>query len=267
MSITSSIPVLQGDGGSVLSAHPGGLILERPHEEVTIFAEAIARVHAEGRRVAVEVRALPGVTPTVHRIEGVDEAAAVAFADAVNELLPEPAGEADGTEGVVVRGRDTVRNKRTLRRLALFSLASLALIIALAVVAGIHGDAGTAITVVFFGGIAALFMGCGGAIVLAWAGRRRKIKRGTEVIAVQTGPGWYRYKDHAGVNRSLYHSGGGVTLRVRYDPRDPADAVVPDAAVLRGLFCAFGVFIFLVGLGQIALTWSLVSDAIRGVAL
>ncbi|MBC2908069.1 hypothetical protein [Streptomyces cupreus] len=96
MSIMSPIPVLQGRDGTVLSAEQEGLVLERSGEELTIPAEAIARVHAKARSVTVELRAPLGATPSVHRIEDVSEAAATAFADAVNALLPEPTEKTDG---------------------------------------------------------------------------------------------------------------------------------------------------------------------------
>jgi hypothetical protein len=97
MSITSPIPVLQNDAGSELRSLGEELLLRHPYEEVRIPLAAIARVRAEGRQVAVELRAPADLEPTVYRMADVSGAAASVFADTVNAALPD---RADGVETV-----------------------------------------------------------------------------------------------------------------------------------------------------------------------
>ncbi|MFD3874485.1 hypothetical protein [Streptomyces sp. NPDC058623] len=106
MPITSPLPVAQGGKKTVLRSDDGALLLSRPHEELRIPLAAIERVRAEGRSVTVELTAAVGVTPAVRRVGGVSEAAARAFADAVNRALPERAEEdvvVDGSGLVITR--------------------------------------------------------------------------------------------------------------------------------------------------------------------
>ncbi|WP_405419526.1 hypothetical protein [Streptomyces erythrochromogenes] len=70
---TSSVPVLQGRGATVLTSQDG-LVLERRGEKLTIPTRAVAGVRAERIRRST-------------RIEDAAAATAVAFADAVNTLL------------------------------------------------------------------------------------------------------------------------------------------------------------------------------------
>ncbi|MFJ7272515.1 hypothetical protein ACIQV3_38795 [Streptomyces sp. NPDC099050] len=109
MPIISSIPVLLGDQGAELRAESDVLLLRRPREEVRIPLTAVARVHANGRVVAVELTAPAGTESTLYRIEGVSRAAATVFGAAVNGILPErPTGDdpVDGSTLVTVTLRD-----------------------------------------------------------------------------------------------------------------------------------------------------------------
>lgn len=85
------------------------MVLQRLHEEVRIPLAAVARVHARGRVVAVELAVPSGTKPVPYRIGGVSRASAAAFAAAMNGSLPErPAGRvpADGSALVTVTPRE-----------------------------------------------------------------------------------------------------------------------------------------------------------------
>lgn len=100
MSITfPSVPVLLGAQGTELRADASGLLLRGPREEVRIPLAAIARVHADGRAVDVELTAPAGTEPTRYRIEGVPRASATVFGEAVNGLLPEHPADDDPVDG------------------------------------------------------------------------------------------------------------------------------------------------------------------------
>ncbi|ALC24788.1 hypothetical protein ACH46N_11965 [Streptomyces pristinaespiralis] len=249
MSITPSIPVLQGRGGTVLSAEQEGLVLERPGEELTIPAVAIARVHAEARSVTVELRAPAGATPSIHRIEDVSEAAAVVFADAVNALLPERTEEVDGGALLVLRTFAKTRRQKFLRRLKWFVFGCLGGVVALCVTAGIAGVTGLAIAIVPIGAIATASLGVGVYCVWTWNRERRLLKHGITVVASRAGrPGAYLYTDSTGTTRVLSHWGVEPYVRASYDPQDPSDVLVPQAPFMRRLNITLGAFILFCGL-------------------
>lgn len=121
MSIMPSVPVLTGDGDSLLRLEDTELYLNLAHEDHRIPSAAIASVHAEHRAVAVVLTAPAGTEAAVHRIENVGQAAAVTFADTVNALLPGVAGRdltADGTALVSSKHYpvdvEKIRHKRKL---------------------------------------------------------------------------------------------------------------------------------------------------------
>ncbi|MFF5502136.1 hypothetical protein [Streptomyces roseolus] len=100
MTATPSL-VLHG-GESVLHFSGGPVTLCRPDKEHHIPLAAISFVHAEGRSLAVVLTASGANEPTIYRVTGVDEAAALAFAEAVTAALPvDPAP--DGAALVVTR--------------------------------------------------------------------------------------------------------------------------------------------------------------------
>lgn len=99
MSISSPIPVLQGDRGTELRSTGEELLLRRPDAELRIPLAAIARVHAERRDLSVELTAPSGAEPTVFRVTDVSAAAASVFADAVNAVLPERAPDEETLDG------------------------------------------------------------------------------------------------------------------------------------------------------------------------
>ncbi|MFE5792464.1 hypothetical protein ACFQ8C_07775 [Streptomyces sp. NPDC056503] len=88
--------VLRG-GESVLRFAGGPVTLHRPDKEHHIPLAAISFVHAEGRSVAIVLTASGTNEPTIYRVTDVDEAAALAFGEAVTAALPaDPAP--DGAE-------------------------------------------------------------------------------------------------------------------------------------------------------------------------
>jgi hypothetical protein len=265
MSITPSIPVLQGRGGTVLSTEQEGLVLERPGEELTIPTRAIARVYAEARSVTVELRAPVGATPSVHRIEDVSEAAAVVFVDAVNALLPEQTEEVDGSALVVLRTFARTRRQKFLRRLKWFVFSCLGGVVALSVTAGIAGDVPIAITVVPFGFIGTLGIGVGVYCVGTWNRERRLLRHGVTVVASQANrPGAYLYTDSTGTTRVLSHMGFEPFVRASYDPREPSDVLVPQAPFMRRLNLCLGVFILFCGLNGAGLAIWMTVMAVLG---
>ncbi|MEU9863121.1 hypothetical protein AB0D99_19850 [Streptomyces sp. NPDC047971] len=94
-----SVPVLRGAQGAELRSEPAGLLLRGPRGEVRIPLAAVARVHADGRAVAIELTAPAGTEPTRYRIEGVPRASATVFGEAVNGLLPERPADEDPVDG------------------------------------------------------------------------------------------------------------------------------------------------------------------------
>ncbi|MFE9773564.1 hypothetical protein ACFYOV_18215 [Streptomyces sp. NPDC005931] len=265
MSIMPPIPVLQGRDGTVLSAEQEGLVLERPGEELTIPAKAIARIHAEVRSVTVELRAPSGATPSVHRIEDVSEPAATAFADAVNALLPERNEEIDGGALVVLRTFAKTRRQRFLRGLKWFVFGCLGVVGALCVTAGIAGVAGLAIAIVPIGAIATAGLGFGVYCVWTWNRERRLLKHGITVVASRANrPGMYFYTDTAGTTRVLSHVSFEPYVRASYNPQDPSDVLVPQAPFMRRFNVTLGAFILFCGLNGVALLAIMMVDAFSG---
>lgn len=102
---------------------------------------AIERVHAEGRSVTVELTAAAGATPAVRRVDGVSEAAARAFADAVNRALPERADEGvavDGSGLIITRALTGSPPERRQRIFRWGTLAVALVIVGLALTVGIR---------------------------------------------------------------------------------------------------------------------------------
>ncbi|GAA1534788.1 hypothetical protein GCM10009730_50080 [Streptomyces albidochromogenes] len=268
MSIISSIPVLQGRDGVVLSAVSEGLVLERPRQVLTIPSQAVARVHTEGRTLSVELRAPVGSTPAVYRIEDVSEAAATAFASGVNSLLAEPDEEVDGAALVVVQTLKTLWRVKFLRRLKWFVLGCVGTVVALGVIAGIVGDAGYVIIFVPFGFITVAALGAGAYAVGTWNHERRLLKHGVTVFARPADqPGAYLYTDTAGMTRGVTHMSSAPYVQVSFDPQDPADVLVPPAPFMRRFSVTLGAFILFCGLNGMTLLVFLVADALSGGAL
>ena len=265
MSITSPIPVLQGRGATALSAESDVLVLDRPGEELSIPFIAIAGVHVERRSVTVELRAPVGARPSVHRSEDVSEAAATAFADAVNARLPERTEEIDGAALVVLRTLTPSRRETFMRRLKWFVSGCLGVVVALCVVAGIAGDAGLAIALVPIGAITTTGLGVGAYCVWTWNRERRLLKHGITVVAAQANrPAMYLYTDTAGTTRVLSHLSFEPYVRASYNPKDPSDVLVPQAPFMRRLNITLGGFILFCGLNGVALLAFMIVDTLSG---
>ncbi|MER5203986.1 hypothetical protein [Streptomyces sp. NPDC002825] len=238
MSISSSIPVLLGDGNAELRSEDQALLLRRPREEVRIPLTAIARVRAEGRDVTVELTAPAGAEAVSYRIEDVSRAAAGVFADAVNGALPDrTAGEeaVDGSTLVVVSvfGAPDAEEDEDEAEAALvwvpltFGLPP----VALSVIVGLAGkDLDRAVAVLMLGFVAGAFG------FLAWLALwsawddwylpRHGITVEADPVLID-GRGTYAYTDTTGRLRPVGAGdrARGETVMVAYHPRKPQRAV------------------------------------------
>ncbi|MFE7581253.1 hypothetical protein ACFU5Y_06760 [Streptomyces gardneri] len=263
MPTLSSIPVLTGNDRTNLTAVPEGLLLRGRHRNITIPAEAVARVRAEGTSVAVELRALIGATPTVYRIEGVDGARAVAFAEGVNSLI-EPEEQEEEVDGISLVVSDTRKTRWTLganRRLKWFVLAVLAVTVALAVFGGLtQGAVYPVITVFLTPIIGACFAGSMQELTQSLHARRLRRTGVKEFARPANLPGSYVYQDSTRLNHALIRLGAGPYVEVVYDPADPADWVTLRPGFMERLSRAAGVFTFLCGIGGLALMVLMLSE-------
>lgn len=244
MSITPSLPILHGRKGTDLRVTDQELVLRRaPHEHRIPFA-AIARVHAEGRAVEVKLTAPAATTPTVYRVEDVSEAAATAFARAVNAALL-PAGAAagsvvvDGSALVITRTVEREPETRTPREAVYWKLkwlvaGSFLAMIAMSVLVVMFADPVNVVGVVLFGGIGFTFTIA--AWLLAPEGLRpwRLPRHGITVTADyahdSAQPWLYLYSDLDGNRWRFRDSRGRPSVEVSYDPSDPGKAVRADGA-------------------------------------
>ncbi|WP_329278593.1 hypothetical protein [Streptomyces sp. NBC_00691] len=252
MSITSPIPALRGPDGTGLRAEGQALLLRRAREELHIPLKAVARVRVEGRAVAVELTAAPGAAPHVQRFAGVDEAAAGAFADAVNAALPEEPETVDGAgyiSGTRLGDPSAGKVFRAIKRGALYG--SLA-IVALCVLVIATGHA-AAIIIVVPSGLLGLFF-----LVLGWAAsspsrEERRLRKHGVTVAAERAPGeqsTYVYTDPEGLSRTVQRFADTWTIDVAYDPQDPGHVVVLRSRGMRALdltLTGSGLLIGLVG--------------------
>jgi hypothetical protein len=243
MSITSPIPVLQNDAGSELRSLGEELLLRHPYEEVRIPLAAIARVRAEGRQVAVELRAPADLEPTVYRMADVSGAAASVFADTVNAALPDRADGVETVDGSTLVVTVDLRNPGeeveeeeeeapdrdpgfTFVKWA--GVASGVALTALSAAVGIEVNASRGIAMLLLGGL-------GMAVVLVayaaiWSGweawylpRYGVTVEGRQVFL--DGRTTYAYTDSSGKLRAVSSSPRGDSIRVAYHPRRPREAV------------------------------------------
>ncbi|MGW6982124.1 hypothetical protein ACWGE1_22260 [Streptomyces sp. NPDC054932] len=247
MSIISSIPVLLGDGAE-LRADSGGLLLLRTHEEVRIPLAAVARVHANGRVVAVELTAPTGTEPNLYRIEGVSRASATVFEEAVNGSLPErPADEGlvDGSTLVTVTprgdadadreadGEEDAEPLQPAEFVIRCTMAAVGLgLVALAagvVIAGDHVSRALAVLLLGSTGLAIGRLAVRTVAILwnEWYLPRHGITIEAQPVLIH-GRVAYGYTDTEGRLRSAPTPSGvrGETYNVAYHPRHPARVAV-----------------------------------------
>ncbi|WP_282696284.1 hypothetical protein [Streptomyces sp. CC208A] len=277
MSLTSPIPVLQGNKGAALRSEGESLILSRPHEELDIPLAAIERVRAEGRSVAVELTAPAGATAVVHRVEGVSEVAATVFADLVNAALPERGEDdarADGSSLVTVRVLSGAGKKTGMP--VLLGWAAALVLVANGVATGV---AAGGLPGVFLGVISPLVGGMGLAAAgggagwlwlayLQWHLPRYGITVTARRIADRSrllgGSGTHMYTDSTGVSRTLYSKARSETVQVAYDPRNPMRAIVRQSRPRTAWDATFALGLLCFGLALIAMVVAMTVGAFQG---
>ncbi|MFE1949628.1 hypothetical protein ACFW9D_04075 [Streptomyces sp. NPDC059524] len=278
MSLTSPIPVLCGSGGAVLQSEGDGLVLSRSDMETRIPLRAVRRIRAEGRAVAVELTAQAGAAPAVHRVAGVSEAAASVFADAVNAILPESAGEAvDGSALVTVRAAPEPaplsRQERKTREFRIWLAAVVLLAVVLAVVVWITASASLALpllVVVPFGAAVTT----GGIMGLRIVRNEWYLPRkGVTVEAARRhdttpdqfgGTGNYTYTDLHGHRRVMFSQSRADVIRVAYHPEKPGTAVACQSLLRRTGWAVVVACILLLGLAVDTVVMGVVIGSLQG---
>ncbi|GEB58659.1 hypothetical protein GCM10017674_04450 [Streptomyces gardneri] len=190
--------------------------------------KAIGRVRAEGRAVAIELTAAAGAVPAVHRYEDVDEAAATAFAEAVNAALPEEKEAVDGTRYLSGNRLTDLHVTKLFRRLKRAALYGALVIVALCVLLIATGHAVAGVAMIPGGAFALFFLvigsGAGYPSYEEWHLRKRGVTVAAEQVPGE--PGMYVYVDPVGLHRTVRKFAGTWTIDVAYDPQDPGRVVV-----------------------------------------
>ncbi|MFB7518095.1 hypothetical protein [Streptomyces sp. NPDC056144] len=231
----SSLPVLRGRDGATLVAEDLGLVLDLPREQITFTPDGLGRIRAEGRSVLIELRAKARTTPRIHRIDDVDPADAVAFADGVNAILANrtDSDDVDGTPFAVVRSLAPTWRSRFHRRMLRGTLGHLLALVVLCVVTGALGWWEQVLLAVVIGGLAwaGLWLGLYGVI----RSRRERwlYRNGVVVTATRAtmSRGAYIYPDPRGDYRCIEHGEAGPSITVAYPPDDPANVLAPSTPV------------------------------------
>ncbi|MER7521031.1 hypothetical protein [Streptomyces sp. NPDC126499] len=244
MSISSPVPVLQGDKGTELRSTGEELLLRRPDSELRIPLAAIARVRAERRDLAVELTAPAGVEPTVYRVTDVSAAAAGVFADAVNAALPERAAEeetVDGSALVVNRSlvigddeedaeENEVRGGMPSHGKGVMYTACAAVAVLAVVVGVLGGDWSRAIATLLLG-VAGVSLTWFAAMMCAMAWREWYLPRygitveGRQIFWEDEGRTVQTFTATDGVIRYIHGHAKGKTVRIAYHPRNPMFAI------------------------------------------
>ncbi|AJF63200.1 hypothetical protein [Streptomyces vietnamensis] len=252
----SSLPVLRGRGGAVLSAEDIGLVLDLPREQVTFTPDGLGRIRAEGGSVLIELRAKAGTTPRVHRIDDVDEVAATAFADGVNAILANrtDSDDVDGAPFAVVRSLAPTWRTRFHRRILRGALWHLLALVVLCVVAGALDKWDVVILTIPVGGLAWLGLWIGLYGVIRARRERWLYRHGVMVTATRATMtrGGYVYPDATGTYRGFLHGEAGPAITVAHPPEDPADVLVPVAPFTHLVDTYAGAFLVVCG-GLLAL--------------
>ncbi|MFJ3903532.1 hypothetical protein [Streptomyces sp. NPDC090025] len=264
MSIISALPIVQGNEGAVVVPVSDGLILERPHEEVTIPFAAMARVRAEERCLIIELRARAGAEPVLHRLDDVTDPRATALADGVNALLTElatdtePGTEVDGAALAFVRSRGATWSQRFMRRVTRWMLGFAGAVVAASVLIGFAGDAAGIALLVPIGGITIVGLWIAVPTLGAWNHERHLMKHGTTVLArPATSSGTYLFTDPAGTTRAVPHLSSAPYVKVSHDPGDPTDAYPHKDPGARRFDLAVGSLILFCALcGLVMVVWT-----------
>ncbi|MFE4615242.1 hypothetical protein ACFRJ7_03930 [Streptomyces sp. NPDC056747] len=269
MSITPSIPVVQGSAKTTLQHEGDALLLSRRHDEVRIPLAAIAQVRAEGRSLTVELTAPAGATSYTHRIDGVSEAAAVMFAAAVNDALPGTAGRdttADGTALVETRTRPAGERERKTRLVMWWSAGAVGLVALLCVLIAVAGQPVGIVLFVPLGFVAAGATVLGLVSLNSWYREFRLTRHGITTLAAEDPgrPGTYLYIDPAGLVRQVLTWPGRLSTAVSYDPRNPADVILPRSTFARRGELCWGLFCALCGVGFYASMIAMVVQTFTG---
>ncbi|MFE6228083.1 MULTISPECIES: hypothetical protein [unclassified Streptomyces] len=225
----SSLPVLRGRGGAVLTAEDLGLVLDLPREQITFTPDGLGRIRAEGRSVLIELRAKAGTTPRVHRIDDVDAADAVRFAEGVNAILANrtDSDDVDGTPFALIRSLAPTWWSTFRRRFWRGVLGSFLVFVALCVLAAVLGEGELLFFLIPLGGLAWLSLCCGTYGTVRARRERFLTERGVTVTAVRaTTPGGYFFPDGTGDYRCFSHPDAGPALTVAHPPGNPADVLV-----------------------------------------
>lgn len=269
MSITPSIPVVQGSGKSTLQHEGDALLLTRRHDEVRIPLAAITQVRTEGRSLTVELTAPAGATSYTHRIDGVSEASAAMFAATVNAALPETTGRdtaADGTALVETHTRPASARERKIRLVTWWSAATVAPVVALCVLIGVAGQPAGVVVFVPLGFVAAASAVTSLLSLHSWYREFRLTRHGITTLAVEAPGrrGMYLYTDPAGLVRHVTTWPGRMSTTISYDPANPADVILPRSTFFRRGELCFGLFCALCAVGFYATMIAMVVQTFTG---
>ncbi|MFJ8081878.1 hypothetical protein ACIQ6Y_14830 [Streptomyces sp. NPDC096205] len=224
-----SVPVLRGRKKTSLRFDGSALVLSRKDQEHHIPLEAVESVRGEGRAVEVRLWGPQGGRAVVHRVEGIGEAAAEAFAGAVGAALPQArqgGAVVDGSALVTVR---TVRAEHArLRKRRWIWVGTLAFLLVHVVETVIVSAEDPALSVLIWMG--AFCSGGLGVIAIrtvpfgtsAWRLRRDGIAVIARYDGFVDGMHVYRFSDLTGRPLAYAHREyRGEEVEVVYDPGDP----------------------------------------------
>ncbi|MFE5300002.1 hypothetical protein [Streptomyces sp. NPDC056632] len=254
MSITP-IPVLHAGKETLALVENEALVVRRPHEQTHIPLKAISRVLAEERHVTIELIAAPTTEKAhVHRVWDVaDEAAAVAFAEAVNAAVPERTEEMAAVDGAdLVSGERLYQPsyRNWLRGMKRGALVATLVAVGLCVLVGVQGSPAAMIVIIPFSFFGILVLALGAFLAYAPVEERHLRKHGVRTAAVrlQDQPGLYAYTDPGGLVRTVRHSIPTWSIEAAYDPRDPGRVVPLRPRSRRLLDASLALVVVTVGL-------------------
>ncbi|GAA3395829.1 hypothetical protein [Streptomyces roseoviridis] len=265
-----STPILRGSDGAVLRHQDGALTLRRGDEETLIPLEAIRFVAPDGPAVVLELRAPDGAQGVGYRVDGVNEAAAMVFATAVNHAvaaLPEPDLSLDGAALVTTRSLRTpsppqpalsAGEKARGLGWALLALGpGLAGFITMSVLVVVNGEPG-ALILSFMVGVVAILLNLVSAYTLERAFLMWWLPaRGITVMAVRTSPygksGTYRYTDPSGKTHSYSRQAYASEIEISYSPSAPGTSIGVYPAFVRVLVALVSLTLWAATLGLLYL--------------